>query len=109
MGSVRPHLPYPRPAVQRRAAHRAPDSSGVAVNFFFLLVHAQVLTAFFRARPNAAGWSANDAVLYYATSEALLMVVGTFPDYRFNLAERVRTGDIVTDLARPITLFYRDV
>jgi ABC-2 type transport system permease protein len=109
MGSVRPYLQYARLAFQRRAAYRAANWSGVAVNFFFLLVHAQVLTAFFRARPNASGWSADDAILYYATSEALLMVVGTFPDYRFNLAERVRTGEIVTDLARPITLYYREV
>ena len=109
MGSVRPYLQYARLAFQRRAAYRAANWSGVAVNFFFLLVHAQVLLAFFRARPNASGWTPNDAVLYYATSEALLMVVGTFPEYRFNLAERVRTGEIVTDLARPITLYYRQI
>jgi ABC-2 type transport system permease protein len=109
MGSVRPYLQYARLAFQRRAAYRAANWSGIAVNFFFLLVHAQVLLAFFRARPSAGGWAPNDAVLYYATSEALLMVVGTFPEYRFNLAERVRTGEIATDLARPITLYYREV
>jgi len=107
MGSVRPYLQYARLAFQRRAAYRAANWSGVAVNFFFLVVHAQVLLAFFRSRPNAAGWSGDEAVLYYATSEALLMVVATFPDYRFNLAERVRTGEIATDLSRPITLYYR--
>ena len=37
------------------------------------------------------------------------MVVAVFPDYRFNLAERVRTGEIATDLARPITLYYREI
>lgn len=109
MGSVRPYLQYARLAFQRRAAYRAANWSGVAVNFFFLLVHAQVLLAFFRARPSASGWAPDDAVLYYATSEALLMVVGTFPEYRYNLAERVRTGEIATDLARPITLYYREL
>jgi ABC-2 type transport system permease protein len=109
MGSVRPYLQYARLAFQRRAAYRAANWSGVAVNFFFLLVHAQVLIAFFRARPTSTGWAPEDAVLYYATSEALLMVVAVFPDYRFNLAERVRTGEIATDLARPITLYYREI
>jgi ABC-2 type transport system permease protein len=79
------------------------------VNFFFLLVHAQVLLAFFRSRASAAGWRAEDAVLYFAASESLLMVIGIFPDWRFNLGERVRMGEIVTDLLRPVTLYEREL
>jgi ABC-2 type transport system permease protein len=107
--SVRPYLQFARLAFQRRATYRLANWSGVAVNFFFLLVHAQVLIGFFRTRGNAAGWSANDAVLYFAASESLLMVIGIFPDYRYNLAERVRTGEIVSDLVRPVTLFWREL
>ena len=92
MESVRPYLQFARLAFQRRATYRLANWTGAAVNFFFLLVHAQVLIGFFRARGNAAGWTANDAVLYFAASESLLMVIGIFPDYRYNLAERVRTG-----------------
>jgi len=109
MGDLRPYLQYARLAFQRRAAYRLANWTGVAVNVFFLLVHAQVLIAFFRSRPLALGWSAQDAVLYFTASEALLMVIGIFPDYRFNLSERIRTGDVVSDLARPVTLFWRDV
>lgn len=109
MGSLRPYLQFARLAFQRRAAYRLANWTGVAVNVFFLLVHAQVLLAFFRAKPGALGWSPQDAVLYFTASEALLMVVGIFPDYRFNLAERIRTGEVVTDLARPVTLYFRDV
>lgn len=109
MGAVRPYLQFARLAFQRRAAYRLANWTGVAVNVFFLLVHAQVLLAFFRARPGALGWTPYEAVLYFSASEALLMVVGIFTDVRYNLAERIRTGDVVTDLARPVTLFYRDV
>jgi viologen exporter family transport system permease protein len=109
MASVRPYLQFARLAFQRRATYRLANWSGVAVNFFFLLVHAQVLLGFFRARGDAAGWAAHDAVLYFACSESLLMVIGIFPDYRYNLAERVRTGEIVSDLVRPVTLFRRDL
>lgn len=109
MGSVRPYLQFARLAFQRRAAYRLANWTGVAVNVFFLIVHAQVLLAFFRARPGALGWTPHEAVLYFTASESLLMVVGIFPDYRYNLSERIRTGDVVTDLARPVTLFYRDV
>lgn len=109
MGSVRPYLQFARLAFQRRAAYRLANWTGVAVNVFFLLVHSQVLLAFFRARPGALGWTPYEAVLYFAASEALLMVVGIFPDYRYNLAERIRTGEVVTDLARPVTLLYREL
>lgn len=109
MGSLRPYLQFARLAFQRRATYRLANWTGVAVNFFFLLVHAQVLLGFFRARGDTMGWTANDAVLYFAASESLLMVVGVFPDYRFNLAERVRSGEIVSDLVRPVTLYGRDV
>jgi ABC-2 type transport system permease protein len=109
VGSLRPYLQYARLAFQRRTAYRLANWTGIAVNVFFLLVHAQVLLAFFRARPGALGWSPQEAVLYFTTSEALLMVVGIFPDYRYNLSERIRTGEVVTDLARPVTLFWRDV
>lgn len=109
MESVRPYLQFARLAFQRRATYRLANWSGVAVNFFFLLVHAQVLLGFFRARADAGGWSPNDAVLYFAASESLLMVIGIFPDFRYNLAERVRTGEIVSDLVRPVTLFWREL
>lgn len=109
MGSLRPYLQFARLAFQRRATYRLANWTGVAVNFFFLVVHAQVLLGFFRARADAGGWSADDAVLYFAASESLLMVVGIFPDWRLNLAERVRSGEIVTDLVRPVTLFWRDI
>jgi ABC-2 type transport system permease protein len=109
MGAVRPYLQFARLAFQRRAAYRLANFTGVAVNFFFLLVHAQVLLAFFRARGDAGGWAPNDAVLYFATSESLLLVIGIFPDYRYNLAERVRTGEIVSDLVRPVGLYWREL
>ena len=109
MGAVRPYLQFARLAFQRRAAYRLANFTGAGVNFFFLLVHTQVLLGFFRARANARGWEPNDAVLYFAASESLLMVIGIFPDYRYNLAERVRTGEIVSDLVRPVGLFWREL
>jgi ABC-type uncharacterized transport system permease subunit len=79
MVSLRPYLEFARLAFQRRATYRLANWTGMAVNFFFLLVHAQVLLGFFRARGDAAGWRAQDAVLYFATSESLLLVIGIFP------------------------------
>jgi len=68
-----------------------------------------VLTAWFRSRSNASGWTASDAVLYFATSESLLLAIGIFPDWNYNLGERVRTGEIISDLVRPVTLVWREL
>lgn len=107
-GPLTAYLHFARCAFQRRAAYRLANWTGFAVNFFFFLVHAQVLRAFFSTRPGAEGWSPEDAVVYFAGSEALLMVVTAFPDWRYNIAYRIRDGSIASDLARPVDLFWRD-
>jgi ABC-2 type transport system permease protein len=98
-----------RCSFQRRAAYRLANFTGIAVNFFFFLIHAQVLLAFFGTREILGGWRPKDAVLYFAVSEALLMVLIAFPDRVHNLSVRIRSGDVATDLARPVDLYLRDL
>ncbi len=110
MPRVRPYLHYARCAFQRRAAYRLANWTGILVNFFFFLIHAQIYFAFFAGRAEVVGWSANEAVLYFAISEALLMVLGVFPSQGGQeLMERIRNGDVAVDLARPVELFGRDL
>jgi len=101
--SLRAYAQYVRCAFQRRAAYRLANLTGVLVNFFFFLIHAQVFLAFFGTRSAVAGWSPSDAVLYFATSESLLMTLG-LPGVGEVLSEagRIRTGDFVVDLTRPV-------
>jgi ABC-2 type transport system permease protein len=99
---------FARCAFQRRAAYRLANWTGVAVNFFFFLVHAQVFFAFFAGRARVAGWSVDEAVRYFATSEALAMVLGVlWQQSLISLAERIRSGDVAVDLARPVHLWMR--
>jgi ABC-2 type transport system permease protein len=104
-----PYLHFARCAFQRRAAYSLANWTGIAVNFFFFVIHAQVLLAFFGERKLAEGWRPEDAVLYFAASEALMMVLAVFPDWKNNLSEKIRTGAVATDLARPVNLLARDV
>lgn len=106
---MRAYLHFARCSFQRRAAYRLANWTGIAVNFFFFLIHAQVLVAFFGTRTLAAGWRPEDAVLYFAGSEALLMVLAGFPDWENNVGARIRSGQVASDLARPVDLFYRDL
>lgn len=84
-----PYFHFARCAFQRRAAYPLAKWTGIAVNFFFFLIHAQVFLAFFGRRTLAEGWRPEEAVLYFATSEALMMVLAVFPDWKNNLSERI--------------------
>jgi ABC-2 type transport system permease protein len=107
---LRPYLYYVRCAFQRRAAYRLANFTGIAVNFFFFLIHAQIFLAFFGERELVSGWRPQDAVLYFAISEALLLVLGGIPNRSaYDLGERVRTGDVTLDLARPVRLWARSL
>jgi ABC-2 type transport system permease protein len=95
---------------QRRAAYRLANWTGIAVNFFFFLIHAQIYLAFFGERDQVVGWRPEDAVLYFGISESLLMVLGAFPGYSgWELMERIRTGAVTLDLTRPVRLYPRDL
>lgn len=106
--SPRVYAAYARCAFQRRAAYRLANLTGIAVNFFFFLIHAQVFLAFFGTKGIVGGWTADQAIRYFATSEALLMVVGAMSAaVGVELGDRVRSGDVVVDLARPVRLWAR--
>ncbi|MDH5674829.1 MAG: ABC-2 family transporter protein [Myxococcales bacterium] len=106
---LRAYARYARCAFQRRAAYRLANVTGVLVNFFFFLIHAQVFLAFFGdGGRTVAGWSAHDTVLYFATSEALMMALGVMTAaVGIELSRRVLEGDVVVDLARPVRLWAR--
>jgi ABC-2 type transport system permease protein len=57
------------------------------------------LLAVFRARPNIGGFDAVDAVTFTFVTQGMLMVVGIFGDSE--QSERIRTGEVAVDLARP--------
>jgi ABC-type uncharacterized transport system permease subunit len=109
LGALAIHLQYARCAFQRRAAYRLANWSGTLVNLAFFVIHAEVIRAFYGARRELGGWSADDAVVYYAISQSLIMVVTLFHDRLEPLMDRIRSGDIVLDLARPLALYPRYV
>jgi viologen exporter family transport system permease protein len=108
IGSARAYLQFARCSFQRRAAYRLANWTGIVVNFFFFLVHAQLFLALFGTRGTVAGWQAADAVRYFATSEALLMVLGVMSTQTaLEFVERIRSGDVAVDLVRPVRLWGR--
>ena len=88
----------------RRAAHyRTAAVAGVFVNTVFGYLRAAVLVAVVAtAGGSVRGLDEVDLVTFAFVSQGFIMVVGMFGDRE--LAERIRTGDVVIDLYRPVDL-----
>lgn len=90
-------------AFRRYSTYRAATLAGIFTNSVFGVIYSYAYLAVWEQVPDAGGYTANDAVTYVWLGQALLMTValwggGTTDD----LAERIRTGDVVIDLYRPV-------
>jgi ABC-2 type transport system permease protein len=84
----------------RYAAYPAATLAGVWTNTVFGFIQAYILLALFETRDEVGGFSESDTVTYVWFAQALLMTVHTFGWVEISL--RIRSGDIATDLARPL-------
>jgi ABC-2 type transport system permease protein len=92
-------------AFRRYSTYRAATLAGIFTNSVFGIIYSYAYLALWKEAPGAGGYSADDAVTYVWLGQALLMTValwggGTTDD----LAQRIRSGDVVIDLYRPVGL-----
>ena len=91
-----------RRGFRRYATYRGATIGGLVTNTVFGFLRAYVLIAVYRANPDAGGWDVTDAVTYVWLTQSFLMVVAM---WGWNeLSDRIRTGNIAVDLARPLDL-----
>lgn len=91
-----------RQTFRRMTAYRAATAAGLFTNTVFGFLIAYVLVAVYRERAEIGGFDAVDAVTFTFVAQSLIMVVGLFGDSE--MSERIRTGDVVADLFRPVDL-----
>jgi ABC-2 type transport system permease protein len=84
----------------RYATYRSATVAGVFTNTIFGFVQAFVLLGLFKTRDEIGGFDATDAVTFTFITQGLLMVVAVFQWQE--IALRIRTGDVATDLSRPV-------
>ncbi len=97
--------PYPqlmRAGYRRHATYLAASLAGLFTNTVFGLLRVAVLLAVVGTTGSAAGYDAADTGTFVWLGQGLLAVVLLWPDRE--LAQRVRSGDIAVDLARPWNL-----
>lgn len=90
-------------AFGRNATYRGATFAGVFTNTIFGFVKASILLAVYRQRPDVGGFDAVDAVTFTFVTQGMLNVVGAFAGH-LELADRIQTGDVVTDIYRPIDI-----
>jgi ABC-2 type transport system permease protein len=94
-----------RRGYRRYAAYPGATWAGVFTNTFFGLVIAYALLAVFEQRDTVGEYDARDAVTYAWLSQGMLMTIYIWG--WFEVALRVRSGDVATDLQRPVDFqFY---
>ncbi len=89
-----------RRGFRRHATYRAATAAGVFTNTVFGFIQAFVLIGVFRNRADIGGFDVTDAVTFTFVSQGLLAVVAVFTWN--DIALRIRTGDVVSDLYRPL-------
>lgn len=84
----------------RYAAYPAATLAGIWTNTVFGFLQTYILLALYERRTDVGGYDASDAVSYVWFVQAMLMTVYAFSWYE--VALRIRSGDIASDLARPL-------
>lgn len=92
-----------RAGYRRRSTYRLATVAGVLANTTFGLIRSYVLLAMLHAAGGRlAGYDAGSMLAYVWLGQAMLGIVQLFT--RTGIDERIRSGDIAVDLARPLDL-----
>jgi ABC-2 type transport system permease protein len=89
-----------RRGYRRYAAYPGATWAGVFTNTFFGFLIAYTLLAVFEQRDVVGDYDARDAVTYTWLAQGMLMTIYLWG--WFEVALRVRSGDVATDLQRPL-------
>jgi len=104
---MRLYVEMARREAQRHLAYRMATVAGLFTNAVFGIIFSTVFLALYadRGRDEAvAGFTLTDTLTYVWLSQAMLMVIGVFGTW--DIAQGVRSGDIVSDLSKPFNFFF---
>jgi ABC-2 type transport system permease protein len=90
-----------RRALQRQLTYRTENLAGLVTNVFFGYLRAAVFVAVYQNANTASvgGYDAQAAISYMWITQAMIMIVALWGWW--DLEETIRTGDVVSDLAKP--------
>ena len=95
-----PYWQVARRTFQRHATYRGATLATMGADIVFGTLRASVLLAVYAHRDSVGGLDATAAVTFAFVSQAFLPTIGVFG--ALELSDRIRTGDVATDLYRPL-------
>lgn len=102
MGELRVYATVARLAFRRQSTYRGAMLAALFTNVVFGFIVASLVRAVVARRGSIDGWNAEDLVTFAFATQAMLGAVAAFGERELGL--RVVTGDIATDLVRPVSL-----
>jgi len=93
-----------RRGYRRYAAYPGATYAGLFTNVVFGFLIAYILLAVYEQADVIGGYDVRDAIAYVWIAQGLMSVVGIFGAGWYELARRVQTGDVATDLQRPLDI-----
>lgn len=106
LSDISVYLEFAKKSFQRHLQYRTANYAGFIVNVFFFVVRAYVFMALYENRDIVGGFSVVDAITYTGITQAMLMTVGIFGRGAREIAESVRSGQVATDLMKPIDYHF---
>lgn len=100
---MRVYLEAMRLAYRRYRTYGAATLAGLATNAFFGVLRSYVFIALYHNRGVTQGFSLHDAVSYVWLSQAMIMPLYLWS--WFEIADTIRSGDVITDLSKPFDYF----
>ncbi|MBL6983422.1 MAG: ABC-2 family transporter protein [Anaerolineales bacterium] len=88
---------------QRHLTYRAATVAGLVTNFFFGILRASIFVALYDLQTEVEGITLQGAITYAALGQALIGYLHMFS--WFELMNTVYTGDIASDLLKPMNYF----
>lgn len=88
-------------AFQRQLAYRTANFAGLITNVIFGYLRAAVFVALYVGHTTIGGYDSVEAITYLWVTQATVMVIAFWG--WFDIAETIRTGDVVSDLSKPIS------
>lgn len=90
-------------SIRRQLTYRATIFAGLLTNYFFGIFRIVVLVALYGDRETVAGVSVDGGITYMVLIQATIAYLSMFS--WFDLMQSVYTGEIVTDLLKPLSLY----
>lgn len=95
------YLAFAQKSFQKRMQYRVANLAGLTTNFFFLLVHVFVYTAFYAARTDPQPLNLNEIITYFVLCQVAFMLM-PFWGARSEVTSAIKDGSVALQLTKPV-------